>query len=235
MMVGGHTKENVFLAVGQSVALGERSTQATNVTVLISPFCSVNQGLFPETLVLEWQVLNPNTSGAFWFAHHTIPVIKHSMVPGSLPKRTALPNPVFHSSSYGVPWWVVFHETASPFYIVTVTKLSQQTFTSLLIQRDSSAILPHSLEHCHWYIPKTRATTMWTMTSECLEIAVEAFLNVPLGSFWHPQTTPSQKAEQSPTTSDLSCRSCGLDGICILFYGSSIPVSDELARGGEGL
>lgn len=52
---------------------------------------------------------------------------------------------------------------------------------------------------------------------------------------WHPQTTPSQKAEQSPTTSDLSCRSCGLDAACILFYGSNILVSDELACGGEGL
>lgn len=104
-------------------------------------------------------------------------------------------------------------------------------FTSPLTLR---FCLAHS-EHCHWYVLDTRATAVWTVTSECPDTAVEAFLSAPLGSFWHPQTTPSQKAEQSPTTSDLSCRSCGLDAACILFYGSNILVSDELACRGEGL
>lgn len=151
------------------------------------------------------------------------------MVSGSLPKWTVLPNPVFRGSSYGVPWWVAFQETASPFYI-TVNKHSQKMFTSVWILQ---FCLIHS-EHCHWYVLKAQATAVWTVTSECPETAVEAFLNAPLGSCLTSTKTPSQKAEQSLTTSDLSCRSCGLDAACILFYGSNILVSDELACG-EGL
>lgn len=54
------------------------------------------------------------------------------------------------------------------------------------------------------------------------------------GSFIsRPQTFPSQKADQSPTTSDLSYRSCGLGVLSMfvlfffLFIDSNILASDE--------
>lgn len=146
------------------------------------------------------------------------------------PKWAALPNPVFRGPSHGVPWWVAFQETASPFYI-TVSKHSQKMFTSLLILR---CCLIHS-EHCHWYVLKTQQLLcgQWPQSAQRPQLRLSwMFLWVLV---WHPQTTPSQKAEQSATTCDLSCRSCGLDAACILFYGSNILVSDELACGGEGL
>lgn len=78
-----------------------------------------------------------------------------------------------------------------------------------------------------------RLCGQWPQNARTLQLRLSWMLLWVL--VWHPQTTPSQKAEQSPTTSDLSCRSCGLDAACILFYGSNILVSDELACRGEGL
>lgn len=96
-------------------------------------------------------------------------------------------------------------------------------------------MLPHSFWALSLIRTQNTATAVWTVTSECPETAVKAFLNAPLGSCLTStnDSFPEGRAITHHFWSFLQILWFGC--ACILFYGSNILVSDELACGGEGL
>lgn len=115
------------------------------------------------------------------------------MASGSLPKWTALPNPVFCGSSYGVPWWAAFQETA-PLFILPWVNTHRKClrlcwlcdFASLIL----SIVTDTSSKLGQWLCGQ------WPQNARILQLRLSwMLLWVPV---WHPQMTPPRRQSNHP-------------------------------------